>query len=222
MIGIKGIAKKPITDATANASDIVYGKIAYGNNGRIVGTHTESGSVITDATATASDIVSGKVAYNNYGRVVGTHICSSGGGSTGSTQTKKFYIPANSAISDSNSGLIVWAKTYSHKTGKQSRSASDISPDLKTYFTCNAIQSIDISAGSISLKNITDTMSGETSSEFDTTIDATGIRLDDDVHAEGIEYPQLFWCTVAISKTTLYVDMGSGYSYGVTIKVYYK
>lgn len=193
----------------------------------MIGVRGSGGSApITDATATANDIVSGKVAYGNDGRIVGTHTCSSGGstggGGDGSTQTKEFYIPANSSISDSNSGLIVWAKTYSHKTGKQSKSASDISPDLKTYFTCNAIQSIDISAGSISLKNITDTMSGETSSEFDTTIDATGIRLDDDVHAEGIEYPQLFWCTVAISKTTLYVDMGNGYGYGVTIKVYYK
>ena len=72
------------------------------------------------------------------------------------------------------------------------------------------------------MKNITDTMSGETSGDFDTPIDATGILLNDDVHAQGIEYPQLFKCTVAISKTTLYVDMGSGYSYGVTIKVYYK
>lgn len=193
----------------------------------MIGVRGSGGSApITDATATANDIVSGKVAYGNDGMIVGTHTCSSGGstggGGDGSTQTKEFYIPANSSISDSNSGLIVWAKTYSHKTGKQSKSASDISPDLKTYFTCNAIQSIDISAGSISLKNITDTMSGETSSEFDTTIDATGIRLDDDVHAEGIEYPQLFWCTVAISKTTLYVDMGNGYGYGVTIKVYYK
>lgn len=37
MIGIKGIAKKPITDATATAESIVSGKIAYNNNGRITG-----------------------------------------------------------------------------------------------------------------------------------------------------------------------------------------
>lgn len=72
MIGIRGAgANIPITDATASASDIVSGKVAYGNNGRIVGTHTES--KITDATASAADIVYGKVAYNNYGRIVGTH-----------------------------------------------------------------------------------------------------------------------------------------------------
>lgn len=71
MIGVRGAgANIPITDATATASDIVSGKVAYGNNGRIVGTHTES--KITDATATARDIVSGKVAYNNNGRVTGT------------------------------------------------------------------------------------------------------------------------------------------------------
>ena len=188
MIGIRGIAKRPITDATA----------------------------------TADDIKSGKIAYNNNGRVVGTHTCSSGGGSTGgggdgSTQTKEFYIPANSSISDNNSGLIVWAKTYRHKTGKQSGSATD----AKSYFTCNSIQSIDISAGSISLKNITDTMSGETAGDFGTPINATGIRLKDDVN---LPYDDmgLSYCTIAISKTTLYVDMASGYGYGVTIKVYYK
>ena len=66
-------------------------------------------------------------------------------------------------------------------------------------------------------------MSGEMGTEFDLPIDATGITLNDDVNSEGIiEYPQLFVCTVAISKTTLYVEMASGYGYGVTIKVYYK
>lgn len=75
MIGIRGAgASLPITDATATASDIVSGKIAYNNNGRIVGTHIESGTVITDATATSSDIKYGKIAYNNSGRIVGTHI----------------------------------------------------------------------------------------------------------------------------------------------------
>ena len=74
MIGVRGSGgSAPITDATATASDIVSGKVAYNNNGRIVGTHTESGTVITDATASADDIVYGKVAYNNYGRIVGTH-----------------------------------------------------------------------------------------------------------------------------------------------------
>lgn len=221
MIGIKGIAKKPITDATANASDIVYGKIAYGNNGRIVGTHTESGSVITDATAAASDIVSGKVAYNNYGRVVGTHICSSGGGSTGSIQTKEIYIPANSSITDNNNDVLVWEKTYSQKSGRQSGSATDRASNPQSYFTCNSIQSIDISSGKISLKNITDTMSGETGTNFDVPIDATGIRLKDDVNMKYDEM-ELANCIIAINKTTLYVDMGGAYGYGVTIKVYYK
>lgn len=38
MIGIKGIAKKPITDATANAADVMTGKVCYNNSGKIVGT----------------------------------------------------------------------------------------------------------------------------------------------------------------------------------------
>ena len=191
MIGIRGIAKKPITDATA----------------------------------TADDIASGKIAYNNNGRVVGTHTCSSGGGTggggDGTTQTKEFYIPANSSISDSNSEVIVWTKTYSQKSGKQSGSATDLASDAKSYFTCNSIQSIDISSGKISLKNITDYMSGQTGSDYDVPIGATGIRLKDDVNMTYDEMG-LAYCTIAINKTTLYVDMGNAYGYGVTIKVYYK
>lgn len=47
MIGIKGIAKKPITDATAIAENIVSGKVAYNNNGRIVGSLNESSVLYT-------------------------------------------------------------------------------------------------------------------------------------------------------------------------------
>lgn len=42
MIGIKGVAKKPITDATAVSSDIISGKVAYNNTGRVVGSITNS------------------------------------------------------------------------------------------------------------------------------------------------------------------------------------
>mgnify|MGYP006910405710 CR=1 FL=1 len=192
MIGIRGIAKKPITDATATADDIVSGKIAYNNNGRVVGTHTCS---------------------SNSGNT--------GGGSDGTTQTKEFYIPANSSITDNNNDVLVWEKTYSQKSGKQSGSATDRANNPQSYFTCNSIQSIDISSGKISLKNITDTMSGETGTEFDEPIDATGIRIRDDVNMPE-DYMGLSYCTIAISKTTLYVDMGNAYGYGVTIKVYYK
>lgn len=38
MIGIKGIAKKPIIDATADAVDVMTGKVCYNNSGKIVGT----------------------------------------------------------------------------------------------------------------------------------------------------------------------------------------
>lgn len=51
MISVKGVAKKPITDATAIAENIVSGKIAYNNDGRIVGTLSES-SVLYKRTIT--------------------------------------------------------------------------------------------------------------------------------------------------------------------------
>lgn len=49
MIGIKGVAKKPILDATAVSSDIISGKIAYNNTGRIVGSISDS-SVLKEFT----------------------------------------------------------------------------------------------------------------------------------------------------------------------------
>lgn len=42
MIGIKGIAKKPITDATAVANDVKRGKIFYNNSGKKIGTYQPS------------------------------------------------------------------------------------------------------------------------------------------------------------------------------------
>lgn len=185
MIGIRGIAKKPITDATA----------------------------------TANDIVSGKIAYINSGRVVGTHTCSGGG--DGPTQTKEFFIPARSSIRDNNNGLDAWSKPYSQKRGGVAGSATVICIYPKSYFTCNSIQSIDISSGNISLKNITDRMSGEKDYEHDEPIGATCIQLTDDVNSPHDDMG-FNVCRIAINKTTLYVETSVDYRYGVTIKVYYK
>lgn len=49
MIGIKGIAKKPIIDATANPEDVASGKIFYNNSGKTVGT---SKSILKEFTVT--------------------------------------------------------------------------------------------------------------------------------------------------------------------------
>lgn len=40
MIGIKGIAKKPIIDATAKPADVASGKVFYNNDGKQTGTGT--------------------------------------------------------------------------------------------------------------------------------------------------------------------------------------
>lgn len=42
MIGIRGIAKKPIIDATAGTGDVKRGKIFYNNSGRKIGTYQPS------------------------------------------------------------------------------------------------------------------------------------------------------------------------------------
>lgn len=38
MVGIKGIAKKPITDATATPEDVISGQVFYNNDGKQIGT----------------------------------------------------------------------------------------------------------------------------------------------------------------------------------------
>ena len=55
-----------ISDATVTAADIVNGKIAYNNNGKLTGTLSE-----VDATAVATDILVGKTAYNNRIKITG-------------------------------------------------------------------------------------------------------------------------------------------------------
>lgn len=50
MIGIKGIAKKPITDATAYPGDVFSGQIFYNNSGRAVGTYSPSVSSLEIST----------------------------------------------------------------------------------------------------------------------------------------------------------------------------
>lgn len=65
-----------ITDATANASDIMSGKVAYNNNGRVVGSHVDKtyGDFVYNASAGADDIMYGKTAFVDSGKITGRHV----------------------------------------------------------------------------------------------------------------------------------------------------
>lgn len=66
------------SDATAVASDIMSGKTAYINGGKVTGTHVcAAGTDTSDATAVASDILSGKTAYVNGYKTTGTLVVNS-------------------------------------------------------------------------------------------------------------------------------------------------
>ena len=65
-----------ITDATANASDIMSGKVAYNNYGRVVGSHVDKtyGDFVYNASAGADDIMYGKTAFVDSGKITGRHV----------------------------------------------------------------------------------------------------------------------------------------------------
>ena len=63
------------SDANITASDVLLGKVAYGSNGKIIGSLTQipgTGTDTSNATATAADIAEGKTAYARGQFLVGT------------------------------------------------------------------------------------------------------------------------------------------------------
>lgn len=60
------------TDGTATAGDIMQGKTAYVNGGKITGSYVPLDT--SDANATASDILSGKTAYVNDVKLTGEYV----------------------------------------------------------------------------------------------------------------------------------------------------
>lgn len=63
------------SDADITASDVLLGKVAYGQNGKIIGAMTQipgTGTDTSNATATAADIAKGKTAYARGQYLVGT------------------------------------------------------------------------------------------------------------------------------------------------------
>ena len=69
--GVK-IVSPPVNtaDATITEADVLASKIAYGPNGRVVGTLVPLDTA--DATITEADVLASKIAYGPNGRVVGT------------------------------------------------------------------------------------------------------------------------------------------------------
>ena len=90
-----------ITDATAVAADLVEGKIAYNNSGKIVGTLEVLDT--SDANAIASDILATKTAYVNGEKITGTMATVNGSTITPSTQAQTIqgnkYLSGNIVVS---------------------------------------------------------------------------------------------------------------------------
>lgn len=69
--GVKFVSPPVNTaDATITEADVLTSKIAYGPNGRVVGTLVPLNT--SDATITAGDVLAPKIAYGPHGKVVGT------------------------------------------------------------------------------------------------------------------------------------------------------
>lgn len=69
--GVK-IVSPPVNtaDATITEADVLTSKIAYGPNGKVVGTLVPLDT--SDATITAGDVLASKIAYGPTGKVTGT------------------------------------------------------------------------------------------------------------------------------------------------------
>lgn len=72
MIGIKGIAKKPILDATANPEDVASGKVFYNNSGKVVGTSNSIFKILASYQLNIpKNAVSGDMVYGRTASVSG-------------------------------------------------------------------------------------------------------------------------------------------------------
>lgn len=90
MIGIKGVAKKPIIDATANPEDVSSGKIFYNNNGRCTGT------MGSDMVLHKSSIT---IPSNSYAVALGTHcVHTLSADPTNNTKKPKYLMSGNKRI----------------------------------------------------------------------------------------------------------------------------
>ena len=75
MIGIKGIAKKPIIDATASSEDVVSGKVFYNNYGK------QEGTISKDLCYKEITIYIPKNKYSSYTEVEACNLISNVGDS---------------------------------------------------------------------------------------------------------------------------------------------
>ena len=139
-----------ITDATAVAADLVKGKIAYNNSGKIVGTLEVLDT--SDATAVASDILATKTAYVNGEKVTGTMASVEGKTITPSTAEQTVegqkYLTSNVIVSG-DANLV----STNIKNGVTIFGVSGNANVVDTTEASNAATAEDITAGKIAFVN---------------------------------------------------------------------
>lgn len=127
MIGIKGIAKKPIIDATASSEDVISGKVFYNNHGK------QEGAISKDLCYKEITIYIPKNKYSSYTEVEACDLDSDVGSSDNVYLPNGINIVRNCRLQSNNRGYS-YQKILDHSV--------DLNIDLSNvaYFVLNGVK----------------------------------------------------------------------------------